>query len=210
MNRIRQTGHIEGQFTTLIYVPIGDKVKEIFSNHRDDILHIVNEFYKTHESVSSPSMWEFIGNEDLHLSLSRTTLLKAHLVEPFLTRIRKSVTTVSDSCLYLCDTLRLYVNDEGNTAFIGIPIDKSISPTILELISEVDSVLSEFGQKTYYENPDPHVSVAYTTNPLLLSNFPAGSVTQLGRLNLSDAELERFQLDFDNIHVQLGNQTHVV
>jgi hypothetical protein len=210
MNRIRQSGHIEGQFTSLVFVPINGKVTDILSKQRDNILHILNDFHQTHGCDSSSSNWEFIGNDQLHLSLSRTTFLKVYMLDPFLERLRESIHTPSDSCVYLCDTLRLYVNDEGNTAFVGVPIDKSISPVILDTIKVIDSVLSEFDQKTFYSNPDPHVSVAYTTDPHILRSFRSHSETELGSMNLSDAEIERFGLDIGTIHVQLGNQTHVV
>ena len=210
MNRIRQVGHTEGQFATLVYIPASADFCSILREHLDDISRIIDAVEEASKPVLSPSVWEPIASDDQHMSLTRTLFVKSHLKDSFLARLCESIQLESDSCVYLSNIVRLYTNDEGNTAFVGIPVDASISPYVCRIIRRIDTVLSEFGLPKFYDNPDPHITIAYTTDVDAVKRLRDKSGQDFGCLDLSEEEADRFRICADRIHIKIGNQIHLV
>ena len=209
-NRIRQVGHTEGQFTTLIYIPPSKDFSEVRNRHSDTIYRVLDSISGGHHPGPPASVWTIIGDDEEHMSLSRTLFVKSHIKDSLLSQLRDSRIRDSDTCLYLRNTLRVYLNEERNTAFLGFPVDPTVSPYALEMIRRIDTILEIFGLPVFYDNPDPHISIAYTTDKETVNRLHKRSGEDVGCVELSDAELDRFRIDVGQIHIRIGNQIHLV
>ena len=179
-------------------------------NHLGAVKKALDSLSSSTSTSASASVWEWVTDEDQHMSLSRTLYVKSHVIDSLLSQVRGALKFGSDKCVYLSNTVRLYLNDERNTAFVGFPVDATVSPFALEVIRRVDSVLSQFGLPKFYDDPDPHVSIAYTTDVETVNRLRHKSGNDIGYINLTELEVDQFRIDLGRIHIKIGNQIHLV
>jgi hypothetical protein len=195
--RIRQIPHIDGNFSTHIYIPV----------------HLSRSVASKVLDRSNQLLFRLTGTTPLsfdshHLSLSRHVFLKPHMISRFLVRSREVLSQKRKTILFLMERYKIYLNDLSNTCFIGIPVNVDISPTVLDLIKSIDSVLEEFDLPVYYENPSPHVSLACCSNERGFE-IPA-DMTLEEPLPLSGEEIEELFIHVDNIRVCVGKETFTI
>ena len=196
MSRIRQVPHIEGNFSTHIYIPVEGE------NH---------SFISRIAPVAAESLTRLATGDaqplgPLHVSISRHVYLKPHMIEPFLGKIRSALSRCKPTVIYLEDRLRYYLNEYRNTVFVALPVDLEISPIILALIHAVDSVMADFDMDMFYPDPSPHVSLVYSSNE---AGFPSDTPVFVGRsLGLEPGDLSDLRVDVDCICVDVGNTIH--
>ena len=210
MNRVRQVSHIEGQFASCLYLPVLADCTEVITSLRTDLEILFTGLHDSLGCNSPVSVWSFIDGSELHLSLSRTLFLKPHTIPSLLSKLRVRVAYPLDACIYLSDTLRLYLNDEGNTAFVGFPVDTTSSTLVMGLLGQINGVLREFDLQPFYDPPDPHVSVAFTTDVNVVHCVRQLSRHDVGRAKLSESQIDRFRIDLDSIHFRVGNTIHLL
>lgn len=109
--------------------------------------------------------WNEIDPSALHISLSRAFPLRHHEIDVFWEKLDDLLTEHSSSIPSLIpielNEYELYVNDEKTTSFIGMNVIGKSKDIICSLIKIVDKVMDMFGHPVYYENPSPHISIAW-------------------------------------------------
>ncbi|GAB5368085.1 hypothetical protein AAMO2058_001287800 [Amorphochlora amoebiformis] len=185
--RKRSFKHVVGNWPLHVYIPVEKK-------------GFVNEFTskiatKIQKEISKHKMApKLIESKELHISLSRPLALRRHQIYPFIHDLRKRVLLLQKKPLPI--TLKdvyLYENNEKTRVFYSL--DTTIGTSeILELIQATDEAVSIFDLQTYYENPRPHMTLAWhltpnsnstntpTPNPNSNSNsnpFPKPDLTEL-------------------------------
>ena len=195
-SRVRQTPHIDGNFATCITVDVKGENMKLLQSFTEQAKIALLRFGKDPTPIL-----------DLHLSLSRQLFLKPHLIDSFLATLRFEFVHARHTAIYLDPSIRVYHNESGNTAFAAIPVDLDLSINCLTLIGKIDSVLRQFDLPEFYENPSPHVSLAYTVKEDWVSvsqSFPTLD------LDIADNSLEELRVDVESLTVKIGSSVHVI
>lgn len=93
----------------------------------------------------------------MHISLSRTVILKHHWIESFIASL-KLRTTGFRKFMILFGNLKIYCNDERTRTFIGFEI-KAGYDSLLRLTDIVDKSLEDFNLPTFYEVLEMYLSI---------------------------------------------------
>ncbi|OXA57713.1 U6 snRNA phosphodiesterase [Folsomia candida] len=134
--RIRSFPHMRGNWASFVHIPLNNSQNVICQ-----IEHIKNVV------VDIPDL-EFHFCEDLHLSLSKTVVLRHHWIDSFLSTLKNNVTQINRfNLVYL--TFQTYVNEEKTRTFISMNVHPS--PQLYELVDASDRALAEYELPTYYE-----------------------------------------------------------
>ena len=191
--RIRQVPHIEGNFSTHVFISIDPKLPWV-TQVQEKSLGVLNRL--TEKPCSRL--------ENLHVSLSRHVFLKPHMIDRFLQRLSEALTKRNKTIIFLAEGYKGYLNDSSNTCFIAIPVNIELSPVIIDLIESVNHVFQEFDLECFYDDPSPHVSLACCSNE---SGFKFPSILTLDDpLPLSDEELEDLFIPVEIISVSVGRE----
>lgn len=191
-SRIRQVPHIEGNFATLVYV-------ELSHHDTENLMQYTNQCKETLFKRFSGSVEDIVP----HLSLSKHVFLKPHLIDGFLTKFRSVFPgAYSRTTAFLLPEVRLYSNESGDTCFGAVPVDLSISPSVLSLIKTIDSIFSAFDLSAFYVPSSPHVSLACVS----LSENLSGEL--IYPLTCSDEQLDELKVDIDCISIRIGKDVH--
>jgi hypothetical protein len=191
---IRQSEHIDGNFSTHIAIQLSESMCSTLGR--------LNE-------IASSALRNKTGDEpevasSYHLSLSRHVFLRPHMIDLFIRRISSAFKNVEQVAIFLKPEMKMYLNDNKNTAFIAVPVDVDRSPVCIELIQKVDSVLEKFDLPVYYENPSPHVSLARTCRASGYEEFEPIETL----LKFDESQSEELRIDVCTLSVFIGKQIY--
>uniref|UniRef100_A0A8C8DCK3 U6 snRNA phosphodiesterase n=1 Tax=Oryzias sinensis TaxID=183150 RepID=A0A8C8DCK3_9TELE len=149
--RIRSFKHERGNWATYVY----------FAYHPEE------EFEELLEELLSASTSHGVAltaQEEFHLSLSQTVVLRHHWIQPFMKSLRAGLT---HSKRFVCSAgrLRVYCNAERTRTFLGMEVFTGHAQ-LLDLVRVIDQTLTEFQLETFYKDPSFHVSLAWCVGDL--------------------------------------------
>ncbi|XP_063767780.1 U6 snRNA phosphodiesterase 1 isoform X2 [Eleginops maclovinus] len=172
--RIRSFKHERGNWASYVYLPYHPE--EDFRELLDELLLFAN----AHGAVLTPQ-------EEFHLSLSQTVVLRHHWIQPFTQSLKAGLM-------------------HSKRTFLGMEVCTGHAQ-LLDLVHDVDKTMTEFHLDTFYKDPSFHVSLAWC----------AGDVTgQMkeeciqGMQSLVDNHEEGpfvLQLDCEELRCRTGNKT---
>ncbi|KAM9375402.1 U6 snRNA phosphodiesterase 1 [Pholidichthys leucotaenia] len=144
--RIRTFKHERGIWASYVYFPYHPE--EEFAELLDQLISVAG----THGVVLTPQ-------EDFHLSLSQTVVLRHHWILPFTRSLR---TSLAHCKRFVCSAERLnvYCNAEKTRTFLGMEVSAGHAQ-LLDLVKVVDRTMTEFSLDTFYKDPSFHVSLAW-------------------------------------------------
>ncbi|XP_011686173.1 PREDICTED: U6 snRNA phosphodiesterase isoform X2 [Wasmannia auropunctata] len=138
--RLRSFKHERGNWATLIYI----------NYTPSDCLHT----WITSVLSELPVQGNIISS--LHISLSRTLVLKFHWIESFVEGIKLSCRRFNKFALQLTD-IRVYCNEERTRTFLGIYCQDEDG--MLKCLTEaVDNLLAEYQLPSFYKDSSYHIS----------------------------------------------------
>ncbi|CAM9517087.1 unnamed protein product [Scytosiphon promiscuus] len=94
-----------------------------------------------------------------HLSLSKTAVLRAHQIAPFVEGLKEAVKSSRSFLASVVSGYDVLVNEDKSRSFVCLRV-RGGREMILKLIAKVDPLMRKFKQAEYYEDPVLHVSVA--------------------------------------------------
>ncbi|KAM6937141.1 U6 snRNA phosphodiesterase 1 [Xenentodon cancila] len=149
--RIRSFKHERGNWATYVYVPY--RPEEEFQELLEEVLSAAG----TRGAVLTPQ-------EEFHLSLSQTVVLRHHWIQPFIQSLRTSLARCKR---FECSagTLRVYCNAERTRTFLGMEVTTGHAQ-LLNLVRVVDKTMTDFQLDTFYKDPSFHVSLAWCVGDL--------------------------------------------
>jgi len=106
-----------------------------------------------------------------------------------------------DGTVFLSNEIRVYWNEQGNTAFVGIPVDLTVSPIIRKHIHDVDHVFEKYGLEKFHDPPDPHVSLFWS----LGTRLEGPSVANISS-PIPESILDDMRVDYDGIKIKIGTE----
>lgn len=101
---------------------------------------------------------------ELHLSLSRTVVLRHHWIDNWIQQLRDNFGNFKSFLLSLKPTIKFYSNDDDTRSFLGICSEDSNENKLLDAIQRVDSCFEEYKLEKYYQPASFHVSILWTLN----------------------------------------------
>jgi len=144
--RIRSFEHERGNWASFIYYPV--KMSASFENIIDDIFDVLN--------LDN----EFKNVKDVHLSLSKTLVLRHHWIDPLKKQLNKVMSNVTPFwCQF--NAVKFYCNDENTRTFIGFEVFSEMNQ-LNNLVKIIDDCLKEYKLPLYYEDPSFHLSFGWT------------------------------------------------
>uniref|UniRef100_A0A1A8IY51 U6 snRNA phosphodiesterase n=1 Tax=Nothobranchius kuhntae TaxID=321403 RepID=A0A1A8IY51_NOTKU len=144
--RIRSFKHERGNWATYVYFPYHPE--EEFESLMEELL-----------LLSQTRGLVLTLQEEFHLSLSQTVVLRHHWIQPFAQSLRRSL---SHCKRFLCsaERLKVYCNAEKTRTFLGMEVSPGHAQ-LLDIIQAVDKTMTEFQLETFYKDPSFHVSLAW-------------------------------------------------
>lgn len=144
--RIRSFKHERGNWATYVYLPYHPE--EEFGELLEELLSAA----RAHGVVLSLQ-------EEFHLSLSQTVVLRHHWIQPFTQSLRAGLAHCKR---FVCSAgrLRVYCNAERTRTFLGMEVCTGHAQ-LLDLVHAVDRTMTEFRLDTFYKDPSFHVSLAW-------------------------------------------------
>lgn len=189
--RIRSFKHERGNWATHVYLSYHPE--EDFMSLLEEILLLA----KARGVVLTPQ-------EEFHLSLSQTVVLRHHWIQPFTQRLRAGLVHCKR---FKCSmgNLRIYCNAEGTRTFLGMEVSTGHAQ-LLELVQVVDKTMTEFRLDPFYKDPSFHVSLAWCVGDVR-EQLEEG-IQELQNL-VEGHEDGPFQLILDcvEVHCRTGNKT---
>ncbi|KAM3870472.1 U6 snRNA phosphodiesterase 1 [Diretmus argenteus] len=189
--RIRSFKHEKGNWATYVYLPY----------HSDE------EFVELLEELLSAARAHGVvlnQQEEFHLSLSQTVVLRYHWIQPFIQSLRAGLARCKK---FACSAgkLKVYCNAERTRTFLGMEVSTGHAQC-LDLIRIVDKTMTEFRLDTFYKDPSFHVSLAWCVGDVTeqMNEF----LQELQSL-VDDHEDGPFllRLDCDELCCRTGNKT---
>ncbi|KAJ8924948.1 hypothetical protein NQ315_001113 [Exocentrus adspersus] len=144
--RLRSFAHERGNWATYVYVPYEENegIKELIQFVRN---------YGVAHSI------DIKKTEELHISLTRTLVLKHHWINLFVNTLKANLAH-HRKFMVLFDGLEVYCNEERTRTFLGLQI-KTGYDSLLKLVETLDRSLEEFNLPAFYEDPSFHLSIAW-------------------------------------------------
>ncbi|CAK4717124.1 hypothetical protein LEN26_006492 [Aphanomyces euteiches] len=189
---IRNFPHVDGNWPSYVYfrVPMTAAMQamtkfamERVQRHASTILNLVP--IDTDEENA------------LHLSLSRTFVLKYAQIQPFVQALRLAV-KYRKSFRAGFQGHQVLINDEQTRLFVTVPV-LSGKVDVCHVIRCVDVAMAQFNLQEYYSDPIPHVSVAAST-----------TIMPTLRESPNDREADNVPpcayVDLTHIHATIGNK----
>ncbi|GLV34652.1 uncharacterized protein CBL_09133 [Carabus blaptoides fortunei] len=143
--RIRTFPHERGNWSTYVYI----------SYEHDDIMsELINDIISNYKSsfLLQPC-------DNLHISLTRTVILRHHWIESFMKTISDNISHLSRFVI-MFDGLKVYCNDERTRTFIGLKI-KTGYDSLLNIVQILDECLKQYNLPEFYKDPSFHMSLAW-------------------------------------------------
>lgn len=189
--RIRSFKHERGNWATYVYLPY-HPVEE-FGEFLDELLSVV----KTQGVVLTPQ-------EEFHISLSQTVVLRHHWIQPFTQSLKAGLAHCKR---FMCSAgkLKVYCNAEKTRTFLSMEVCTGHAQ-LMDLIQVVDRTMTDFRLETFYKDPSFHVSLAWCTGDVTVQMKEC--LQQLQTL-VDDHEEGPFTLRLDCVELRCrtGNKT---
>lgn len=149
--RIRSFKHERGNWATYVYIPY-NPVEEF-----TDILEEIVSVAKSHGI-------DLVPQEEFHLSLSQTVVLRHHWIQPFTQNLKTGLAHCR-RFIFAAGRLKVYCNAEKTRTFLGVEVSTGHAQ-LLDIIKVVDKTMTDFKLETFYKDPSFHVSLAWCTGDL--------------------------------------------
>ncbi|XP_059190394.1 U6 snRNA phosphodiesterase 1 isoform X2 [Centropristis striata] len=189
--RIRSFKHERGNWATYVYLPYHPD--EEFRELLEELLSLA----RTHGAVLTPQ-------EEFHLSLSQTVVLRHHWIQPFIQSLKAGLLHCKR---FVCSAgrLKVYCNAERTRTFLGMEV-YSGHAQLLDLVQVVDRTMKDFHLDTFYKDPSFHVSLAWCVGDL--TEQMKECIVGMQSL-IDDHEEGQFELRLDGIELRCrtGNKT---
>ncbi|XP_031628701.1 U6 snRNA phosphodiesterase [Contarinia nasturtii] len=152
--RVRTFPHERGNWPTYVYIhyPRTDLIVTL-QNKLLDLIKQQTPFLTT----------EFHSLEELHLSLTKTVVLRHHWIDEFVGSVDQSLKNANRFWMNF-NTIQIYCNDNQTRTFISLSfVDKeSVAAQILEyIVNKLDNCLNEFKLPPFYKEASFHVSLLW-------------------------------------------------
>ncbi|KAK9796299.1 hypothetical protein WJX73_008460 [Symbiochloris irregularis] len=191
--RLRSFPHVEGNYATHVYITV--PLPAAYQRAAATLLQQMA--WPGLEPLTS----ETASDQVLHLSLSRTVAIKRPQIEDLVSKLQRALVKVERFIISFKEWAVL-VNDEGTRSFLCLAVTQG-HDQVCRCIRQVDKAFMLFSLQRFYEDPNPHVSVAW-----VLGNQRAALLERLQ--SAGPQSLPEWQLQVQKIECRVGQHTYEV
>lgn len=163
----------------------------------------------TEEHGLQPLTTEKEGFNQFHISLSKLFFLRHFQIDSFVNSLRQSI-KVKPFTISLSGS-QLFTNEDKSRSFCSILVQKGFH-SIIQLIKQIDSILTKFKKEVYYNPPVPHCTVGSCIGDLSEQakeeELYGNEYKESDEYDSDDENLIEFTVD--SIHVSIGNQDYEI
>jgi len=102
---------------------------------------------------------QLLGDDEYHISLSRTFPMRHHYIKPFIALLEKNLLGLPGFMIDLSE-YQYFTNDDKTRSFMSMRVANA-KDHVCSIISRIDNVLADFGFPVYYKNPFPHLTIGW-------------------------------------------------
>ncbi|XP_037094845.1 U6 snRNA phosphodiesterase-like [Pollicipes pollicipes] len=186
--RMRGFAHVRGNWSTYVFIPY-------------DASPVFHSLVQTCVTICEPFV-RLTVQEEFHVSLTRTVVLKHHWMQSFMASVRQALESYGSFQLAL-GPARVYVNDEGTRTFLGLTVSAG-GVAVAGVSRRLDRCLAEYGLPPFYQEGSFHLSIAWCTG-----DHSAAFQRLLPELDMAVAgyaSQTRLSCDVTEVHCRYGNR----
>uniref|UniRef100_A0A1B0DFX8 U6 snRNA phosphodiesterase 1 n=1 Tax=Phlebotomus papatasi TaxID=29031 RepID=A0A1B0DFX8_PHLPP len=128
------------------------------TNTKDESIQHLQKSIKN--SVRKNLNLELCEAQELHVSLTKTVILRHHWIESFVASLEKKFRNIRKFPLHL-NSLKIYCNEEKTRTFVGLTSSEEFFAYLSKLVKHCDEVLKEFNLECFYREMSFHVSILW-------------------------------------------------
>lgn len=146
-------------FSLVSIVPLTEAIKSKTSSFCSILNNYLRNKCKSQDEIPQLTLIyeEKDGNNTIHISLSRSFVLREYYIEPFYNYLKEEFKNTKPLQITL-KPFKIFLNDNKTRTFFSFLCEQSVD-SLLSFIHKVDSVLVRFKQMVYYNPAIPHASI---------------------------------------------------
>ncbi|XP_065095310.1 U6 snRNA phosphodiesterase 1 [Ochlerotatus camptorhynchus] len=98
--------------------------------------------------------------DNLHLSLTKTFVLRHHNIAAFVGNVRSAIGECKRFPIILSD-LAIYTNEENTRTFLAVKVADHSYGSLSSLVEKLDSCMKEYKLPVFYADPSFHISILW-------------------------------------------------
>eukprot|EP00249_Psilotum_nudum_P017833 c26513_g1_i1 orf=686-1789(-) len=220
LGRIRSFPHVEGNYALHVYIPV--PLSSITKRRLEPLIKRASVLAPELQSMNVPLYSQCLESKsflspqgirlanEYHLSLSRTVPIRIHQIDSVVSMLRQKF---YNQKRYWMEFVKwdAFVNDEQTRSFLALEILSTGSSQICRQISVVNEVFGLHNLPTYYENPRPHISLAWTLG--IVSPSLKNAAEELNKwieTSEGSSKLPIFSHLFSKAECKIGNRIYPI
>ncbi|XP_045766673.1 U6 snRNA phosphodiesterase [Maniola jurtina] len=143
--RVRSFPHVRGNWATFVYIEYPDK---------ENLFKLIDKFAALLATIDDSCC----KLEDIHISLSKTFVLKYHMINTFTTSLQEALNNIESFELGF-DSVEVYCNEDKTRTFVALKVDFFAHRYLIDITKKVDNILEDFRLPQFYHEPSFHMSI---------------------------------------------------
>ncbi|KAG6398689.1 hypothetical protein SASPL_140156 [Salvia splendens] len=168
-NRVRNFPHVEGNYALHVYIPVYFPVssrREILP-FLERVAAAVNELHVVDVDIplsnlikDEQKLNQVVLGREFHVSLGRTVPIRVHQRDSLVAMLRQKLQSHKRYWIDF-DKWEVFVNDDCTRTFLSLEVTGAGLAEIQKQIELVNGVYKLHNLPEFYQNPRPHISVAW-------------------------------------------------
>lgn len=159
------------------------------------------------DSVRENLNLELCEVKELHVSLTKTVILRHHWIESFVESLEKKFRNTQKFPLHL-NSLKIYCNEEKTRTFVGLTTSEEFFEYLSNLVKHCDEVLKEFNLESFYREMSFHVSILWIVGDHRETLCELEEDFREHFLDILGENFPDFSTQVEKIHCKSGNKLH--
>jgi len=208
--RVRSSPHVDGRWACHVYVPVVSETSEQLGEMLSNAFHAAKAKVPTLHPIGLDN-----GRWELHISLSRPTLLWTHQRDEFKNAVRRVATSHQGWALSLTEFIKLE-NDDHSRVFLAIQVGAG-HEQLAALTGALTPALRAIKQSEFYPEPKFHVSIGWallgeigatesTEGFPTITELPQGVIEDLNRDFAARLRRPSARLEAEEVCVKVGKR----
>ncbi|XP_055547650.1 U6 snRNA phosphodiesterase 1 [Wyeomyia smithii] len=157
------------------------------------------------DHVSKDLNLELNTVDNLHMSLTKTFVLRHHNIPAFVENVRSELQSIKHFRILLSD-LAIYSNEEHTRTFLAVKVHTNSYGPINKLVDNLDNCMRLYKLPEFYKDRSFHVSILWTLGDQRKQLTDGLESLQKTFANFYEEEYCHMNLNVRQIHCKCGNK----